>query len=45
MIIDERKAHVFIKFFYVHSTLSSNVGIYIDSKSDFNSQELTMSRP
>ena len=29
MIIDDRKAHVFIKFFYVHSTLSSNVGIYM----------------
>ena len=29
----ERNAHVFIKFFYVHSTLSSNVGISMDSKS------------
>ena len=32
-------------FFYVHSTFSSNIGIYMDSKSynncDFNSQELT----
>ena len=49
MIIDERNVHVFIKFFYVHSTLSSNKEIYMDSKSynngDFNSQELTMSRP
>ena len=48
MIIDERNAHVFMKFFYVYSTLSYNVGIYVDSKSenncDFNSQELTMSR-